>query len=172
MAAASRAVNNVDIALYDLAHAGAFTPFLQAPSPIYENMGRLSPDGKWIAYQSNESNRNEIYVQPYPATGGRWQISTAGGNSPLWRGDGREIYYNTTGDTVYAVSVELKGTSAEVGTPVKLFQRSLVHGYPAVYRYAVDRDGQRFLLNAPVDNAAPQTAQVVLNWAATLHSQR
>jgi Tol biopolymer transport system component len=168
---APRSISGIKIALYDAAHPGKSTPFLQSPPQIVEQGGRFSPDGKWIAYFSNESNRNEVYVQPNPPTGGRWQISTAGGNSPMWRGDGREIFYEGPGDTLFAVSVEAKGTNLEVGTPIKLFQRALVRGQPQVYRYAVDREGQRFLLNTPVDNAVPQTAQVVLNWAATLRAQ-
>ena len=168
---APRSVASVGVTIYDATQPGKSTPFLQAPLGIAQSMGRLSPDGRWIAYQSNESNRNEIYVQPYPPTGGRWQISTAGGNSPLWRADGREIFYDTAGDTFYGVTVDVKGTSLEVGTPVKLFQRAVLHGSPQFYRYAVDRDGQRFLLNAPVDNATPQTAQIVLSWAATLRAQ-
>ena len=66
--------------------------------------------------------------------------------------------------------VEAKAGSLEVGNPIKLFQRVLVHGVPQTYRWASDRDGQRFLLNVPVENATPQSAQVVLNWAATLRA--
>jgi hypothetical protein len=168
----SRAVNDAAIMMADPVPPGEMTPFLEARQGVVVQLARVSPDGKWIVYQSNESNRSEIYVQPNPATGGRWQISTAGGNSPQWRGDGREIIYNTPGDTFYAVSVEPKGTTLEVAPPVKLFQRPLMHGQPQLNRYAIDRDGQRFLLNTPVENAAPQTAQIVVNWAATLHSQQ
>jgi len=167
----SRSSNGTAIAIADPAHAGQMTPFLEAQQGTAVQLARVSPDGKWIAYTSNESHRNEIYVQPVPATGGRWQISTAGGQAPLWRADGREIVYDTAGDTFYSVSVEPKGATLEVGTPVKLFQRALVHGQPQVYRYAIDRDAQRFLLNTPVENAVPQTAQIVLNWAATLRQQ-
>lgn len=81
---------------------------------------------------------------------------------------GREIFYTGPDDTVYAVPVEAKGGSLDVGNPVKLFQRVLVHGAPQTYRWAADRGGQRFLLNVPVEDATPQSAQVVLNWAATL----
>ena len=83
-------------------------------------------------------------------------------------GDGREIYYAGPGDTLYPVGIAPRGASMEVGTPVTLFQRAIVHGNTQFYRYAVDRDGQRFLLNTPLENAAPQTAQIVLNWASTL----
>ncbi len=165
-----RAVDNQDLLILDPSHPGTSTPFLQTPGPSFESMGRFSPDGRWIAYQSNESKRNEVYVQPYPPSGGRWQISTTGGSSPTWRGNGREIYYTGLDDTFYAVPVEAKAGSLEVGNPVKLFQRVLIHGVPQTYRWASDRDGQRFLLNVPVENATPQTAQVVLNWAATLRA--
>jgi Tol biopolymer transport system component len=135
-------------------------------------MGRFSPDGRWIAYQSTESNRSEVYVQPYPPTGGRWQVSTAGGNTPIWRGDGRELFFAGADDTIYAVSVEVRGGSLELGAPVRLFQRPMIHGTPQTYRWATDRDGQRFLVNAPVDDLVPQTAQIVLNWASTLRTGR
>ena len=165
---ATRAVDNQDLLVMDPSHPGKAEPFLQTPGPLFESMGRFSPDGRWLAYQSNESKRNEVYVQPYPASGGRWQISTAGGTAPIWKGDGREIFYTGPDDTVYAVPVEAKASSLEVGNPVKLFQRVLVHATPQTYRWAADRDGQRFLLNVPVENATPQSAQIVLNWAATL----
>ena len=165
---APRAADNQDLVIFNPSRPGHAEPFLQTPAPLFENMGRFSPDGRWLAYQSNESKRNEVYVQSYPASGGRWQISTAGGRAPIWRGDGRELFYTGLDDTVYAVSVEVKAGSLEVGTPVKLFQRVQVHGAPQTYRWAADRDGQRFLLNVPVENATPQSAQIVLNWAATL----
>jgi Tol biopolymer transport system component len=167
---APRALDNQDLVIFDPSHPGKAEPFLLTPAPSVEAMGRFSPDGHWVAYQSNESKRQEVFVQPYPPSGGRWQISTAGGNSPIWRGDGREIYYTGPDDTFYAVPVAAKSGSLEVGTPVKLFQRVLIHGTPQTYRWAVDRDGQRFLLNVPVENSTPQSAQVVLNWAATLRS--
>ena len=165
---APRTVDNNDLIVIDPSHPGTADPFLQTPGPLFESMGRFAPDGRWMAYQSNESKRAEVYVQPYPANGGRWQISTAGGTAPIWRGDGREIFYMGPGDTLYAVPVEAKAGSLEVGNPVKLFQRALVHGSPQTYRWAADRDGQRFLLNAPMENTTPQSAQIVLNWAATL----
>jgi hypothetical protein len=148
-----RAIDNSDLLVVDPQHPGKVEPFLQTPGPIFEAMGRFSPDGRWVAYQSNESKRNEVYVQFYPPSGGRWQISTTGGNSPIWRGDGREIFYTGPDDTLYAVSVETKSGSLEVGNPVKLFQRVLIHASPQTYRWAADRDGQRFLLNVPVGNA-------------------
>ena len=165
-----RALDNQDLFVFDPRQPGKAEPFLQTPAPIRESMPRFSPDGRWVAYQSNESKRNEVYVQPYPPNGGRWQISTAGGNTPIWRGDGREIFYMGSDDTLYAAPVEVKSGGLEVGNPVKLFQRVVIHGAPQIYRWAADRDGQRFLLNVPIENATPQSAQIVLNWAATLRS--
>ncbi len=169
---ATRAVDNLDLFVFNPSHPGKAEPFLQTPGPLFESMGRFSPDGRWVAYQSNESKRNEVYVQSYPPSGGRWQISTTGGTTPIWRGDGREVFYTGLDDTFYAVPVEARAGSLEVGNPVKLFQRVLVHDAPQTYRWAADRDGQRFLLNVPVENATPQSAQIVLNWAATLRSNR
>ena len=166
----TRSVDNSDLYTVDPAHAGTLVPFLQTPAPLFEGMGRLSPDGHWLAYQSNESKRYEVYVQAYPPSGGRWQISIAGGTTPFWRADGREILFLGPGDTAYAVPVEAKGGSLEIGNAVKLFQRPLVHGTPQFYRWFADRDAQRFLLNVPVEDGRPQVAQIVLNWAASLRA--
>jgi eukaryotic-like serine/threonine-protein kinase len=168
VASIPHSTDNSDLFTVDAGHHGALVPFLQTPAPLFELMGRFSPDGRWLAYQSNESKRFEVYVQAYPPTGGRWQISTAGGTAPIWKGDGKEILYEGPGDTVYAVPVEVKSGSLEVGNPVKLFQHPLVHAAPQSYRWFTDRDAQRFLLNVPVEDAKPQSAQVVLNWAITL----
>jgi eukaryotic-like serine/threonine-protein kinase len=78
-------------------------PFLQ--TPFRENEGRFSPDGRWIAYRSNESGRPEVYVQTFPAGGGKWQVSTSGGLLPQWRGDGREVFYTSTDRKLMAVDV-------------------------------------------------------------------
>jgi Tol biopolymer transport system component len=169
---ATRSINNLDVVVFDLAHPEKASPVVQSPSPIFESMGRFSPDGRWIAYQSTESNRSEVYVQPYPPTGGRWQASTAGGNTPMWRGDGRELFFAGPDDTIYAVSVDVRAGSLELGAPINLFHRPMVHGTPQTYRWAADRDGQRFLVNAPVDDLVPQTVQIVLNWASTLRTGR
>jgi eukaryotic-like serine/threonine-protein kinase len=167
---APKALDNQDLVMFDLQHPEKGEPLVHTPAPIVEAMGRFSPDGHWVAYQSNESQRSEVYVQPNPPNGGRWQISVAGGNTPLWRADGRELFYTGSDDTFYAVPIEAKSGSLEVGNPVKLFQRAVIHGSPQTYRWAVDRDGQHFLLNVPLDNVAAQSAQVVLNWASTLRS--
>ena len=142
--------------------------YLRTPKPILESGGQFSPDGRWVAYASNESGRYEAYVQAYPPAGGKWQISTAGGSVPMWRGDGKEIVYQGAGDTLYAASVTVAGAGLEVGLPAKLFQQRLAHGPRERNRWVMTRDGQRFLLNTPVDDSGSRSIQVVLNWAAGL----
>ena len=131
-------------------------PFLE--SPYNKRQARFSPDGKWVAYASNESGRDEIYVVPYPNTGGKTQISTEGGTAPQWARNGREMFYRS-GDKMMAVEVE-SGAAFRAGAPKMLFERAgLTDGFD------VAPDGQRFLVIKP--NAAPAQAgelRVVVNW--------
>jgi Tol biopolymer transport system component len=125
-----------------------------------ETSGQFSPDGRWIAYFSNESGRFEIYVQPFPGPGGRWQVSDAGGETPRWRSDGRELYFVAPGGRLMAVEVKT-GAGFEVGTPRFLFQTNL-RRLPGP-QYDPSPDGQRFLVNlSDEDRSLPAT--VVLNW--------
>ncbi|HXG88161.1 MAG TPA: protein kinase [Vicinamibacterales bacterium] len=149
--------------------SGAPTPVIAAPRPLTESVGRFSPDGKWIAYQSNESGRVEIYVQAYPPTGGKWQISTAGGQWPMWTNGGKEIIYSTTDDTLFAVPVTIAADSLTAGTPARLFQHRLNRvGNGSRHRWVVSGNGQRFFLNVPIEDQDVTGAQVVLNWARAL----
>jgi Tol biopolymer transport system component len=84
---------------------------------------RFSPDGRWIAYHSNESGRNEIYVQPFPGPGPRLQISNEGGDTAQWRGDGRELFYVGLDDRLMAAQLRVNGSRIEAGTPVPLFSK-------------------------------------------------
>src|SRR6185295_18447351 len=138
--------DNVDLLTTAADGQGPLVPYLRSPKPINEASGRFSPDGRWIAYQSNESGRTEIYVQSFPPSGGKWQISTNGGLIPMWRGDGKEIIYQAPGDTFYAVPVKPAAAGLDVGAPEKLFQHRLAHNQPERNRWAVTRDGQPFLL--------------------------
>ncbi len=142
-------------------------PFLGTPA--IETHARFSPDGKWIAYTSDESGRFEVYVQAFPGPGGKWQISTRGGLQPMWRGDGRELYYLTMDGRMMAVSIKTDAGFV-AGVPVPLFDARVPIG-PATALYAVSADGRRFLLNVPVnsDQIAPLT--VVLNWNAELQKR-
>jgi Tol biopolymer transport system component len=133
---------------------------------------RVSPDGRWLAYQSAESGALEIYVQSFPAllagrSAGKWRVSAAGGIQPEWRRDGREIFYLTPNSTLMAVSVQVRGAAFEHGVPTPLFPLRL----EAVDRrahYQPTANGQRFLVVQPIEQASSNTITVVVNWTADL----
>jgi Tol biopolymer transport system component len=144
---------------------GDRTSFPVAQTEHGEREGRLSPDVRWVAYDSTESGRREIWVQPFPPSGSRWQISTGGGVSPRWRGDGKELFYVAADGKLTAVPVTA-GSTFEWGAPQTLFQTMFRGGTYA--SYAVARDGQRFLMNVPpsLEDITPIT--VVVNWMAAI----
>jgi Tol biopolymer transport system component/tRNA A-37 threonylcarbamoyl transferase component Bud32 len=137
-------------------------PFLR--TRFDEAVPRFSPDGRWLAYVSNESGRSEIYVQPYPGPGGKWQISTDGGTEPVWNPSGRELFYRT-GDKMIAVEITTQ-PSFSVGKPRMLFEGRYRLTRVTSPNYDVSRDGQRFLMLKPVEQAQAASTQinVVLNW--------
>ncbi|MEO7660276.1 MAG: protein kinase, partial [Pyrinomonadaceae bacterium] len=139
-------------------------PYLQT-APFHQYDGQISPDGKWVAYVSEESGRPEIFVQSFPEPGQKRQISTAGGNFPLWRRDGREIFYLSIDEKVMAVDVKTTGTF-ESGIPQALFQANLKS--MSGYGYAASADGQRFLVNTRTSLPGGPSLIVVLNWATGL----
>ena len=132
-------------------------------TPFNELDGAFSSDGRWMAYQSDESGQDQIYVQTIPASGAKYQISTTGGTQPRWRRDGKELFYFSTDRKLMAVPMAL-GARVEPGTPQALFTAVGLTGY------APTRDGQRFLVNVPAgaEGAAAPPITVVLNWAAAL----
>jgi Tol biopolymer transport system component len=133
-------------------------PFLK--TRFHEWFPRFSPDGRWLAYVSNESGRDEVYVQPFPGPGRRWQISTEGGTAPVWARSGRELFYRN-GRQLMSVEVATQpGFSAT-------HPRSLFEGQYRIFRtdYDVSPDGQRFLMLEPLEPPQPATQiNVVLNW--------
>jgi eukaryotic-like serine/threonine-protein kinase len=148
-------------------------PFLTTPAN--EGQAEFSPDGRWIAYTSNESGRPDIYVQPYPATGGKWLVSTGGGVEPHWRADGKELYYvsDPGNQRLVAVDVKTEGAMFQEGVPKTLFPVIGINAFapgPAFSSgsYAASADGQKFLvaIRSAAQNADPLT--VVLNWTAGL----
>jgi serine/threonine protein kinase/Tol biopolymer transport system component len=129
-----------------------------------ENEPRFSPDGRWLAYISDESGRYEVYVQPYPGPGGKFQISTEGGTEPAWNPRGKELYYRS-GDKMMAVDIATQpGFTAS--TPRMLFEGRYEANQVPLYNFDISPDGQRFLMVKPVeqDQAAPTQINVVLNW--------
>src|SRR6185503_844177 len=95
-------------------------PFLQ--TEFNESGGQLSPDGHWIAYQSDESRRNEIYVAPFPGPSGKRQVSTSGGSFAKWRGDGKELFYRAPNNKLMAAEINGQGATFEVGAVRPLFE--------------------------------------------------
>jgi Tol biopolymer transport system component/predicted Ser/Thr protein kinase len=137
-------------------------PFLQ--TQFNEGAPRFSPDGRWLAYGSDESSRTEIYVQPYPGPGGKWQISTDGGTEPVWNRNGRELFYRN-GNKMMAVDIATQPTFS-AGTPRMLFEGQYVPSPTTSQNYDVSPDGQRFLMIKPFEQAqaGPTQINVVLNW--------
>jgi Tol biopolymer transport system component len=120
---------------------------------------RFSPDGKWLAYSSNETGAAEVYVAPFPDATTKTRVSTTGGYEPKWRGDGREIFYLDGAGDLTAVPIRTE-PSLEIGTPARLFRSQMRLDIDATY--VATRDGQRFLMNLPNPVSVPLT--VVVNW--------
>jgi Tol biopolymer transport system component len=139
------------------------SPFLE--TPFAESQGQFSPDGRWVAYTSNESGRFEVFVVPFPLREGKWQVSTAGGWRSHWRADGRELFYLKPDNTLMAVAVDGHGARFELGAEQPLF---VVQPPPQVRLdasvYAVSPDGRRFLVNTLVEDPTPAVIALVLNW--------
>ena len=127
-----------------------------ARTPFTETAGRFSPDGRWVAYQSDETGRPEIHVQPFPGPGPRFQVSVAGGTLPRWRRDGRELFYVAPDRRLMSLSVTPRRDRLETGAPQPLFTLSTTSFYEP------SPDGQRFLVTAAVSEVSPIT--VIMNW--------
>ena len=139
-------------------------PFVQ--TPFFEGIPQFSPDGRWVAYPSDESEsgRQEIYVRPYPGPGAKWQISTEGGTEPVWNPNGRELFYRS-GNTMMAVDVATKPVFA-AGRPRPLFTGDYVVRGTTYPNYDVSRDGRRFLMvqRSAQEHTTPTQIVAVLNW--------
>jgi serine/threonine protein kinase/Tol biopolymer transport system component len=160
--------------LWALPLDGDKKPFPILQSAFDEMDAQFSPDGHWIAYESNQSGRSEIFVRPFPQSRGQWQVSTAGGTQPRWRADGRELYYVARDGHLMATPLAptADGQALTPGAPVSLFVPRLASGtnvtigtYSGRPQYAVARDG-RFLVNVAVDAEATPPISIVLNWDA------
>jgi len=140
-------------------------PFLQ--TRFEEQSPAFSPDGRWIAYDSNISGRTEIYIDPFPKSddGKSLRISLNGGWSPRWRRDGRELVFLTLDGVMMSVAVDPDRNKAE--TPQRLFSTGIIRD-TAQHQYAVTADAQRFLLGVPVERVTPYPLTMVLNWAAAI----
>jgi Tol biopolymer transport system component len=162
---------NLDIGMIATESKGEWKPLLK--ESYMEAGPEISPDGRWIAYDSDESGEFQVYVRPFPDVNeDKSQVSTDGGHSPLWSLDGRELYYRN-GDTVMTVKVE-KDPAFKPGKPEILFQGKYVPGQGFFSTWAIGRDG-RFLMMKAVESAgkapdaeSPRKIHVVLNWLEEL----
>lgn len=163
-----------DINLLTLDSKSQATPLIQ--TTFFEENAEISPDGHWLAYQSNESGQNQVYVRPFPnVNGGRWQISTSGGSRPAWARGGRELFYLNAMNVLTVVPVKLTDTAFSAGNPSVVFDTR--YAVPQAGRtYDVSPDGQRFLMikeAAPVatSTATPASMVVVVNWFQELKAR-
>jgi Tol biopolymer transport system component len=141
---------------------GGGKPFPFLNSPFNEDQGAFSPDGKWVAYGSNETGRFEVYVRPFPGPGREWQISTNGGNSPRWRADGRELYFVAPDRKLMAAAVITTAGNVSSGVPQTLFQTHMTR-VPDKQQYDVARGG-RFLVLTELQETSTEPIHVLLNW--------
>jgi len=151
-----------DYDIWVIPQFGDKKPFPYVKTEYAELLGKLSPNDEWLAYASNESKRNEVYVQTFPKPGGKWPISINGGDFPVWSRDGRELYFIDADRKLMAVEVKGNGNSFQAGVPKLLFEVA------ALGQFDVSKDG-RFLIQVPVEQgSASVPLTVVTNWQAGL----
>jgi len=144
-------------------------PFPYLHAEFNENNAKLSPNGQWLAYASDETKRNEVYVQTFPNPGGKWQVSTSGGSLPVWSRDGKELFF--IGGDRKMMAVELKsgagsGAKFEAGLPKALFDVNFESGFNP--GFDVSKDG-RFLIPTRAGQSAAAPITIVVNWTAALN---
>jgi serine/threonine protein kinase/Tol biopolymer transport system component len=166
---------NTNADLWVLPMQGDHTPYVFLQTPFREAYGVFSPDGRWVAYYSNESGRPEVYLRPFFEPGKRdaatandqWQISTDGGTYAAWRPDGRELYYLDPSGAMMAASITVTGNKLVPGTPQMLFRTRISRGGRDLQQgrqYDVTADG-RFLINTDLDDDAPTPITLIQNWS-------
>jgi len=158
-------LTNAGKAFSQLPLTGPRKPVALLKSDFDNDKPSVSPDGSWIAYESMESGRWEIYVATFPGFSQKRQVSNAGGERPLWRKDGKELFYLSLDDKLMAVDIK-PGSTIEAGAPQVLFQTH-IQTDPTVNQFCATHDGQRFLLAEPVDRTM-DAITVMVNWAAGL----
>jgi len=152
--------------IFDIS-TGKLTSFLNSAGN--QGNGMISPDGKWVAFVSDELGSPKVYVMSFPGGAGRWQLSLGGGTEPRWRGDGKEIYYLDSKGVLTAVPVASTADTFSAGNPTALFQ---IHGRANIsstdiFTYDVAKDGQRFLVNRYVKSDRTTPLTIVFNASAS-----
>jgi Tol biopolymer transport system component len=147
-------------------------PFPVLAEPFQQDTARLSPDGKWLAYSSNESGSRELYIQSFlpPGSGGtvgKWQVSNTGGVNPVWRGDAKELYYSNPDGDIMVVGVHPQGTGLQLDGPKLLLKAGMDPA--ALHTFDATPDGQKFIVRlAPNGSATDVRYTVVTNWQSSL----
>jgi Tol biopolymer transport system component len=158
-----QAAKNKELWILSMAERKA-TPFASGASTKEadtEDESRFSPDGRWIAFASNQSGQPEIYVRPFPRPGGKWQVSTSGGASPQWKRDGKELFYISADSKMMAVPIRLD-PAFQAGPPAALFP------VPRGSIYDVSADGQRFLVKSVSNEESSRSLTLITDWTALL----
>jgi len=143
-------------------------PFLK--TEFDESGAQFSPDGRWVAYASNESGQYEVYIRPFDGPGGKWQVSVAGGDAPCWRKDGRELYYFSADKRIMVADVGEKTGSIEISHVRPLFEVPSIIQAPTT-DFIATSDGMKFLINVPFDEQNQTPLTLVLNWNELLTPQ-
>jgi serine/threonine protein kinase len=146
--------------------SGEQKPFPVVATNFIDITPVFSPDGKWLAYANNESGRYEVYIQPFPSGGGRWQVSTAGGTTPNWRKDGKELFFFSPDQQMMAVDVNQNGASLQLGAPHALFKATTVSASSGPY--TVSGDGKKFVMNTVLPQSITEPLTLITNWPADL----
>jgi Tol biopolymer transport system component len=158
--------NETGFHLWGLPLSGDPKPFPIVQDTFDEGAAAVSPDGKWMSYQSNESGRREIYITAFPSGGAKWQVSSNGATAARWRKDGKELFFLDPADNVVAVDVNTSGNAVRLGTPHNLFQAVGIQR--EFGPFDVSADGKKFLINSGNLKEGTDPLTLVLNWPAEL----
>ncbi|MDQ5870866.1 MAG: protein kinase [Acidobacteriota bacterium] len=159
-------IGATDVWVLPIADPSKGFPLVQ--SQFLERSGQFSPDGRWVAYTSQHTGRDEVYVTSFPSGGTRWQVSGGGGTQPRWKSDGRELFFVSADNDLTVASVDGSGARFEVKEVRPLFRVNMFSGPRfGLYGYDVAVDGKRFLVNDAGETSVPRVALVV-NWTAEL----
>ena len=166
-----RGGTNLDLWLLPLQGEQKTAPFLG--TPFTESQGRFSPDSRYVAYVSNDSGKNEVYVRSISSdgkAGGQQMISQGGGSQPLWRRDGKELFYLSADTKVMAVPVSTAPAFLRLGAPVALFSAPIYGGGRNLnaHRWAAMPNGQKFIINSVLTESASEPVTVIINWKELL----